>query len=179
MFTCSSIPPEIWVKARKVLVFYFSRRHGSENAQDLAQDVLTAMLSRTDYVLEQESDFLGLCYGFAVRISLAEFRRHARRPHTGTQIEVAVPDDSNSGGLNSIEARIYADQIERIGQTEMPLEDWRLIQKSFDSDRAKLAEELGLGNANNARVKLFRAFSKLRNLLRSRELGVTDRDSQS
>jgi DNA-directed RNA polymerase specialized sigma24 family protein len=156
----------MWAHARQVLVFYFSRRHGARNAQDLAQDTIAALLGRSDFEFEREEEFLRVCYGFAAMISLAEFRKQARQHQSATGFDYEARDPRNSAGMNAVETGIWIDQVERIGQTEMRPEDWQLVRKSLDaSDSGELAEELGLGSAGNARVRLFRAFKKLRALL--------------
>lgn len=59
--------------------------------------------------------------------------------------------------LNTVETDICLQQLTRLAKSEMRTEDSRITRKSLDSDRSEIAEEMGLGDANNARVTLFRA----------------------
>src|SRR4051812_21356813 len=76
--TCRSMAPDDWERVRESLIFYFLRRHGFSNAEDLAQDTIAALLKRDDYEFESEADFLKVCYGFADKISRAGWRKIAR-----------------------------------------------------------------------------------------------------
>src|SRR5260370_399388 len=78
MINCRSVPPKTWEYARQALVFYFTRRHGLSDAEDLAQETLATILSREDYHFEKEEDFLKVCYGFAGHI-LQTARRGAAK----------------------------------------------------------------------------------------------------
>lgn len=167
----------MWVHAERVLVFYFSRRHGATNACDLAHDTIAALLG-SDYEFSEEKDFLRVCYGFAAMISLAEYRKQGRQGVSLTGFEIDAPDPRSTAGLNSIETDILIDQVKKIAETGLRHEDWQLIWKSLNaSGREELAEDLGLGNAGNARVRLFRAYAKLRKLFRpAKDRNVTTHD---
>ena len=75
MPTCRSLSPDAWEQARQALVFYFSRRHGLANAEDLAQETLAAFWKREDFEFEREEDFLRVCYAFARRILQVAVKR--------------------------------------------------------------------------------------------------------
>jgi DNA-directed RNA polymerase specialized sigma24 family protein len=162
MATCRSIPSAVWSHAHAALVFYFSRRHGYSNAEDLAQETLTAILARDDFEFEKEEDFLKVCYGFASRISQTGYRRakkHAAAPLT---------PDSGPGGysaqLSAPEAGVLLDEVIRTAKGSLSADDWHLIREAADTDRATMAERLKLGDANNVRVRLHRARRKLARL---------------
>src|ERR1039458_5061855 len=103
------VPPDIWEHARQALVFYFLRRHGLSNAEDLAQETLTTILKRDDYEFEDEKDFLKVCYGFAGKISQAGRRKIAR--HAGDQLDptMAAPG-AKVRGLKDAELWVYLNE---------------------------------------------------------------------
>ena len=175
--TAKSIPTEMWTHAESVLVFYFSRRHGSANARDLAHDTIVALL-KSDYEFREEQDFTRVCYGFAAMISIAEYRKQGRKGVSLAGFDMEAPDPRNTSGLNSVEVGILIDQVKKIAEAGMRAEDWQLIWKGLHaSNREELAEGFGLGSAGNARVKVFRAFAKLRKLIRpEKDQTVTGHD---
>jgi DNA-directed RNA polymerase specialized sigma24 family protein len=152
----------VWEHAHEALVFYFSRRHGFHNAEDLAQETLAAILTREDFEFEKDEDFLKICYGFASRISLTAYRR-ARK-------QAADPLDPESGGssakglrLGASEARVMLDEVIRTAKSHLNPGDWSLIQQAA-ADRLTAVEHLSAGTPNNARVRLHRARRKLARL---------------
>ena len=97
MLTCRDIPAEDWEKARERLVFYFSRGHGADNARDLAQETLAAVLQRDDYRFETREDFLPVCLGFARRISLSGFRKAIR--YSGGPVDDDLPGHASESAV--------------------------------------------------------------------------------
>lgn len=163
MANSRSISPEAWAHARESLIFYFSRRHARDDAEDLAQETLLTIWSREDYEFENEEDFLKVCYGFARHISKEGYRDSQR--HTGAQLEPDLPAPQHErSGSRAIEARILLEKVCEIGRSKLMERDWQVIQQAADGDRATMAHELKLGDANNARVRLHRARRKLAKL---------------
>lgn len=155
--------PEAWEHARQALIFYFSRRHGLPDAEDLAQEALAAVWSRDDYEFEREEDFLRVCYGFARLISLEGYRRAQK--HAGDELDgSAAARTHDNGGVSQTEMRILLDQVCRVGVSKLAQKDWQLILHAADSDRTTVADALNLGDANNVRVRLHRARKKLARL---------------
>ena len=89
MANCRSIPPAAWEHAREALIFYFSRRHGLTDAEDLAQDTLATLWSRDDDEFEKNDDFLRVCYGFARLVSQKGYRQAQK--HAGDELDPATP----------------------------------------------------------------------------------------
>jgi len=163
MLNPRSIPPAIWEHARETLVFYFSRRHGRSDAEDLAQETLLALWNREDYQFEKEEDFLKVCYGFARHISQQGYRESERHPTVPLDpLLPAAPHERNS--QRAIESRMLLTQVCEIGKSQLRENDWQIIQQGADSDRATIAKEMKMGDANNVRVRLHRARKKLAKL---------------
>lgn len=163
MPNCRSISPETWAHARECLVFYFSRRHARSDAEDLAQETLLTLWNREDYEFDKEEDFLKVCYGFARRISLEGYREAER--HAGSILDASQPAPEHDwSGQRATESRVLLDQVCEIGQSQLREKEWAIIQQATSSDRAKVAKELKLGDANNVRVHLHRARKKLAKL---------------
>jgi DNA-directed RNA polymerase specialized sigma24 family protein len=160
MPNCRSISPQAWEHAREALVFYFSRRHGVADAEDLAQDTLAALWSRADFEFEKEEDFLRVCYGFAGRVLQSGYRR--TRKHTASALNPAIPDPPRTAfGLNSTEMGLLLDQVIQIGEKNLREKDWEVIQTaaSVDGPRTDLRGSSDTGNV--FRVRLSRARRKL------------------
>ena len=163
MANCRSISDEGWAQAREALVFYFSRRHGVHEAEDLAQEALAALLTREDYEFEREEDFLRVCYGFARLISQKGYRQS--RKHAGDELSEATPAGSGEHGSPvNTEMRILLGEVVRLARAALPVNEWQLIHQAAVTDRATLANELNLGDANNVRVRLHRYRKKLAHL---------------
>lgn len=164
MPNCRSISPETWEHARECLVFYFSRRHASSNAEDLAQETLLAIWNREDYEFESEDAFLKVCYGFARLISKEGLRESKR--HDGKEADefLAAPQHG-WGSQRATESRLLLAQVWEIGRSQLEEKEWRVIQQVADSNLMAVTEELKLGTANNARVRLHRARKKLAKLV--------------
>lgn len=105
MISCRSIPEETWEHARKALIYYFSRRHGRDTAEDLAQETLAELLKRDDYLFAAPEDFLRVCHAFAGNVLQA-----ARRKEYRNQAVELDPDltrgEENVFGLNPTEMTI-------------------------------------------------------------------------
>ena len=163
MPNCRSITAETWAHARECLVFYFSRRHGRNDAEDLAQETLLSLWNREDYEFEKDEDFLKVCYGFARHITQQANREAGR--HTGDPLEPCPPaPEHDSSGQRAMESRILLEEVCRIGESRLREREWKMIQQAVDSDRATLAEKFKAGDANNLRVHLHRARKKLAKL---------------
>jgi DNA-directed RNA polymerase specialized sigma24 family protein len=163
MPNCRSIPPETWAHARESLIFYFARRHAHSSAEDLAQETLLSVWNREDYEFDKEEDFLRVCYGFARRISLEGYRETER--HAGSALEESHPAPEHEwSGQRATESRLLFEEVCEIGRTQLRDNEWEMIQQAATSDRAKMAKELKMGDANNVRVHLHRARKKLAKL---------------
>lgn len=164
MPNCRSIPPEIWAHARECLVFYFSRRHVRSSAEDLAQETLLAVWNREDYEFEKEADFLKICYGFARHISQQGYREAGR--HESTTLDPSLPGPQHEwSSERAMESRMLLEQVCEIGKTKLRDQDWELIQHAVsNSDRATMAKDLEMRDANSVRVHLHRARKRLAKL---------------
>ncbi len=160
MINSRSISPELWEQARQNLLFYFSRRHGLANAEDLAQETLLAILTRPDYEFEKEEDFLRVCYGFASRVSQQGYRKIQKHTHPSLDIDVAA-SMNHIKGLSGVEIGIFLDEVRRLGKLELQDKEWQLIEQAALEDRAGLPGQFNLGDANTVRVYLHRARKKL------------------
>jgi hypothetical protein len=161
LMNCRSVSPKTWEHARQALIFYFTRRHGLLNAEDLAHETLAAILNREDYQFEKEEDFLRVCYGFAGH-TLQTARREAGRDMSYLRGSSAAPCPTTQG-LKDAELRVYLDEVFRLGRDELHQTDWHLIQRSILQDGDRTASNPA--EANNARVKLHRARRRLAQLV--------------
>jgi len=155
---CRDMPPEAWARALNKLIFYFSRRHGVENAADLAQQTLLAVLQRPDFEFEKEEDFQAVCYGFANRVGLAASRR---REKTATvPFDATVPDPESFQGPEAPECAVFLDEVRKAGE-QLEERDWELIQKAAAAQIEGDAYAFAPEEANSLRVRLHRARRKL------------------
>jgi hypothetical protein len=155
---CRSVSPKTWEHARQALVFYFIRRHGLPNAEDLAHETLAAVLSREDYQFEKEEDFLKVCYGFASHILQKTRRETGKFPNTLIDPNAASAT-ADTHGLKETEINVYLNEIFSLGELELSKTDWELIQQAILLDGDRLASDPA--EANRTRVKLHRARKKL------------------
>lgn len=166
MPNCRSIPPAVWEHVRQALVFYFSRRHGITNAEDLAHETIAAVLTREDFEFACQEDFLRVCYGFAGRVSQNGYRQ--TRKHAGDSAAVdsiaSQALQSRTVTLSPPEMAILLQEVLQAGESRLSTTDWQLIREASSTDRATLARDMKLGDANNVRVRLFRARKKLAKL---------------
>jgi hypothetical protein len=163
MPNCRSIPPAVWEHARQALITFFSRRHQFANAEDLAQETLAVLWSRQDFEFDKEEEFLRVCYGFAGKISLAGYR--TARKHDAEQLDTASrPTSGFNVGLNPVEASLLLDEVVRIAKAELRDQDWKLIENAALEERDGPARRPDPMQANRARVGLFRARRKLKEL---------------
>jgi DNA-directed RNA polymerase specialized sigma24 family protein len=164
MPNCRSISSETWAHARECLIFYFSRRHARSNAEDLAQETLLTIWKREDYEFASEEDFLKVCYGFARLISKEGYRETQR--DDGSAVDDFLPAPPHGwGGQRATESRLLLAQVWEIGRSQLQEKDWRVIEQATDSDWPTVTQELNLGTASNARVRLHRARKKLAKLV--------------
>ena len=161
MLTSRSIPPDLWEQARRALVFYFSRRHGFTNAEDLAHDTLQAVWIREDFIFEKEEQFLRVCYGFASRVSL-EGHRQVRR-NAAISLDSGKPVEKvRAVGLSELDTHIFVEDVRRVAESRLTSEDWEMVRLLMEDERESAA---GLwGNANMFRVRLHRVRGKLAEL---------------
>lgn len=142
------------MQARKLLIFYFLRRHGIEKAEDLAHDTLAAVWSREDYQFEKEEDFFKVCFGFARNILQEGYRdyyKHAVSELNGN-IMAPVPE---LRGLCGIEVPIFLDEVSRQAAQELADEELRLIQAAVKNTAHHHP------SSGKIRTKLHRARKKL------------------
>jgi len=157
MLNCRSIPAELWVYARKCLIFYFYRRHGMANAEDLAQDTLVAVWGREDYGFEKEEDFLKVCYGFARKIRLEGYRDGLK--HAGTELPPGAGARVQSvKGLEGSEVNVFLEEVRRRAEAELLADELDLIEAAVNRDSQDSPAE------GKHRVKLHRARKKLAKL---------------
>ncbi len=162
MPNCRSISPTAWEHARKALVFYFSRRHGISDAEDLAQDTLAALWSRADYEFEKEEDFLRVCYGFAARILQSGYRKGRKRATEA--IDPAAPEPAGTAfNLNPTEIGLMLEDVIRIGTTRMEGKEWDAICAAAERDGPGTGGNTAR-DQNTFRVRVHRARQKLAQL---------------
>lgn len=154
---CSEIPEKMWVETRQSLYFYFSRRFGFNNADDLAQETLLRVWSRPDYVFKDSSDFPKVCIGFARNVAY-EHRREAAIWVT-VDWEAELKDEVQYGpGPEVAENMVLLRETLEASQTVLSEQERKLIGKASERDRggtaAKPMDPAG-------RVKLSRARRKL------------------
>jgi DNA-directed RNA polymerase specialized sigma24 family protein len=170
MPNCRSVSNATWEQARAALVFYFSRRHGLENAEDLAQDTLAAIWSRETYEFASEEDFLRVCYGFASRIALSAYRTTKRHLASELPADLSAPA-TPSFGLHPIELGVLLDEVLRAGSSQLPAKDWALLQETSMATDAVAGENANPAEANRLRVQLHRARKKLSKITGWKESG--------
>lgn len=164
MLNSRSIPSELWEQARQALVFYFSRRHGLPNAEDLAHDTLMAIWIRDDFTFETKEQFLRVCYGFASRVSLYGYRQ--TRKHAAVALDPAMPARAaEAAGLIGVEVKVFLDEVCKAGESGLTDKDWELVHSLMDGGRSELSARFGMGDANNFRVHLHRIREKLARLV--------------
>jgi DNA-directed RNA polymerase specialized sigma24 family protein len=160
---CRSIPEPEWERARELLIFYFSRRHGFSDAADLAHETLAA-LWESDFEFKSVADFPLVCHAFARLISLSAFRKSSRFVAEHREADSIAARDQSAFGLTPTEMRICLGQIAEAAQSRLSGREWDVIEKSTELERSAVGAELGLGDANNVRVFLHRARRKLKKI---------------
>lgn len=153
MRNCRSIPHKTWGHASKTL-FYFFRRKGVSNPEDLAQETLLAVWAREDYQFEKEEDFLKVCYGFARKILQEGYR--ASRKHAAEELDVSVESHVRRiQGLEGNEVNVFLEEVCQRADAELQKEEWSAIRAAVDRDRLDQPVE------GKQRVRLHRARKKL------------------
>jgi DNA-directed RNA polymerase specialized sigma24 family protein len=152
---CRSIPQPLWEHVRQCLIFYFSRRHGIAEAEDLAHETLLTVWNRRDYEFEKEEDFPRVCYAFARRILRERYREMQHHPSVELDPDLRLPV-SDMGGLTDTELSIFVKEVLRVGESELREKDWKLIENSLNSHSQS--------NTGNLRVYLHRARKRLARL---------------
>ena len=154
MLTSRSISPELWVYARRCLVYYFTHRHGASNAEDLAQETLLAVWGREDYPFEKEEDFLKVCYGFARNIRQQGIRVQQKHEAGELTSEVECPSPKVKG-MQHQEVQIFLDEVRERAEAELLADELALIVEAMKRD----GHDPPL--STRFRVKLHRARKKL------------------
>src|SRR5437879_1368631 len=133
MINCRSIPTELWIEARKSLIFFFSRRLGIQNAEDLAHNTLMVIWLREDYEFAREEDFPKVCYGFARKILQEVYRDTKNRECVELDPEI---QERVLGvqGLKGPEAAAFLEEVKRYGQEMFDAEEWALIEAAANRD---------------------------------------------
>ncbi|HLK63076.1 MAG TPA: hypothetical protein VKU19_06530 [Bryobacteraceae bacterium] len=167
MLTSRQMSPEAWARVFDALVFYFTRRLGELNAEDLAQQTLVAVLKRVDYQFEKEEDFLRVCYGFATNILKAAYRQGGRDAHVS--LEDFIPEPENRTSASGIENAIFLDDVLREGQRQLKKRDWELIREAAEAQLDNQPHNYPSGKENKFRVALHRARGKLAQVVRRRD----------
>jgi DNA-directed RNA polymerase specialized sigma24 family protein len=155
MFNSRNIPNELWAQARQVLIFYFTRRFGIQNAEDLAQDTLLAIWTREDYEFAEREDFLKVCFGFARNILKEGYRENLKvsgEIEIDPEFEEVVPYVK---GLKGPEVSAFLEQVKRCAEEELAPKDQQLL------DNAIKGNEDDGPNPGNIRVRLHRIRKKL------------------
>lgn len=161
MLTCRDIPACEWEHARQALRFYFSRRLGQDNAEDLAQETLLRFWSRPDFQFDKVEDFPRVCFGFAHYVCQQICRENAKR--AGVELDIEIPSPAWCvGGPQAAEAAILLRETLEVGRGQLEEKEWKLIQNA--SDREMLGPILGPADGKD-RVKLHRARRKLARLV--------------
>lgn len=156
MLNCRSIPDETWVQANKAL-FYFFRRKGAPNPEDLAQETLLAVWAREDYQFDKEDDFLKVCYGFARNILQEGYR--ITRKHTADELDSSIaPRVRHIQGLEGNEVNVFLEEVCQRADAELQQEERAAIQAAVDHDSHDQPVE------GKQRVRLYRARKKLAKL---------------
>jgi hypothetical protein len=156
MLNCRSIPSEVWIRARERLIFFFSRRHGLENAEDLAHQTLMTVLSRDDYMFEKEEDFFKVCYGFARHI-LHEANRPAQK-HLEVDLYDIEATTQPVKGLRGAEVSAFLGEVRCHAKAELLAEEWAQIEAVVNGDDVDHRPDAKL------RVQLHRVRKKLAKL---------------
>jgi DNA-directed RNA polymerase specialized sigma24 family protein len=164
MIDCRSISPETWKHAHAALVLYFRHRCGFRDAEDQAQETMTAIWQRQDYQFESEEDFLKVCHGFARKIRF-EALREAKK-HAAGILDPNLPDTGGAGGARSIEAKILLREVRRLGEQQMDEEEWDVIWlHAMQAESGVRPASVDAREANRMRVRLHRFRRKLSELV--------------
>src|SRR5438105_4015533 len=91
MVSCRDIPPSEWEHARQALCFFFSRRLGQNNADDLAQETLLRLWSRPDFEFAKPEDFPKVCFGFAHYVCQQMCRESAKEASVSLDFDAVAP----------------------------------------------------------------------------------------
>jgi len=126
-----SISNELWLQDRSRLIFYFTRRVGSQNAEDLAQSTIMTMWRR-DFEFEKPEDFLKVCFGFARKILQAESRDEK---YSWDELDPDIEHKTHDlDGLKGAEIAAFLEEVKRKGQELLDAEDWELIEAAAHRD---------------------------------------------
>ncbi len=159
---CRDVPPDLWSHARAAIFMFFSRRLGVEQADEVAQATLLAVLRREDYLFDKEEDFLRVCLGFAKKVAPELARSAERRSMDALDFETAAPS-ARIGRLEGVETSIYLEETMRLGSEQLSDLEWRLTNRSTVCTGDELIDEFPdeFKNVEALRVQLFRARRKL------------------
>jgi DNA-directed RNA polymerase specialized sigma24 family protein len=158
MMTCRELPNESWEQARKALIFYFSRRHLRDDAEDLAQQTLTEIWKREDYKFRSSEDFLKVCYGFGVNILRSA--RRTQKKHIADELDAEISDGAGMVmGLNPAEAAVLLRETNDAKAKLSPAD-----REAIEMDAAGISPE-DKKKASHLRVRFFRAKERLKKSL--------------
>jgi len=157
MLNSRSIPNELWAQMRERLIFFFSRRLGFQNAEDLAHNTLLAIWMRNDYGFDKEEDFAKVCYGFARKV-LQEGYRESKNPECAELDPQAAEKLLGVQGLHGSEAAAFLREVIQCGEEMFDAQEWALIQ-AVVNDNEKDAPVSG-----SVRTKVHRIRKKLAEL---------------
>jgi hypothetical protein len=159
MITCRSIPDATWEQARKALIFFFTRRHGRNHAEDLAHDTLAAFWGRDDFEFEAEADFLRVCRAFAANVLKATQRKDYKQRTVELDLELHH-STGNAFGLNPTEMLVLLRETYE-AKSRLSMRDRQSIQDIAEGVPTHPDPE----QANRDRVRLHRARKRLERLL--------------
>jgi hypothetical protein len=133
MLNSHSIPSELWAQARERLIFFFSRRLGLQNAEDLAHNTLLAIWVRNDFEFIEEEDFFKVCYGFARNILLEGYRDMKNQESVELHPEMKQKI-LGVQGLQGSEAAAFLREVIKCGEELFDTEEWALIEAATNRD---------------------------------------------
>ena len=173
MPTCRDIPPDKWEHARNALIYSFTHRYrySLDEADDLAQDTLAAVLSRPDYEFASVDDFLRVVRAFAKKVVLANWRRAAKQTVGAADGEFPPAASRKPFGLTPVEMGILLDEVARRVKKELTERERQVLEQSDQEDRESAAKRLGLRDANHFGVILHRARKKIAKIVGSNKQG--------
>jgi DNA-directed RNA polymerase specialized sigma24 family protein len=161
MMSCHEIPEYEWEHVHQALKYYFSRRLGLDNAEELAQETILRVWSRPDLEFETLDDFARLCFGFARYVYLEKCRERAQESTTELGFNVLAPE-SYVGSPRGTEAAVMLREVLEVGRAQLNEKEWRLLQNA--SDREMLDASMGPAKGKD-RIGLYRVRKKLARLV--------------
>lgn len=161
MMSCHEVPEYQWEHVCQALRYYFSRRLGFNNSEELAQETLLRVWSRPDLQFETLDDFARNCFGFARNVYWEKSRDRTAENEGELDFEIMAPD-SYVGGPRAIEAAVMLREVLEVGRTQLNEKERRLLQNA--SDREMLNASMSPAKGKD-RIGLYRARKKLARLV--------------